>query len=180
MPVDIIFLALIFGFIAYRLYITLGTTPDQEETSGIQALRNKAAMNNVVVLQEVREVDPNLSLDEKIEFYDPKFSMVDFLKGVEIFAQSLSQLKNEDELRSFKRYIGSSPYNTLKALYEKQSPITFSGFKVIDRELDKTYLDITLGVTLTQNGESTPQCWIFRRDLTSQDPNWLLQSIQRL
>ena len=173
---DIIILAGIFIFIALKLWSTLGTTPEQgSENPGPSKWSKPKVLNNVVTLPGVRDVP------QPAENMIKPFSSEEFLKGAQIFCKGVINSKTEAELRSFKRYMSSGPYSTLKKLmeplFDRGEALIFKDCKVLKDELEDFIMDVTVQVEFTGLEKPSTQKWIFRRDVRSEDPNWLLQNI---
>lgn len=196
---DILILALVAGFILYRLYTVLGKDVGVkqqprpvEEEQPVPVSRQASAKQNMsegldTKLTELQNIDPGFDKKEFLSGAEQAFQMVvnGFNEGDR---ETLKQLLDKKLFTVFEQAIATREKNNEiwdnSLLRIQSSTITHISLKKSVAFITVKFVSDQILVTKDQKGkiiEGDPDqidvltdSWTFTRDLTSQDPNWLL------
>lgn len=127
---DLIILALIAGFIIYRLYTTLGENtgykPDKsKKTSNVVDFKGKnvegRASKTPVAPADIENIPAKFRMAvQKLTKVDPRFSLKEFTEGATVAFEMVLEAYDNGELETLKNLLAPDLYKAFKAAVEER------------------------------------------------------------
>lgn len=207
MPIDLIILAFIAGFILYRLYATLGeqTGFDEAEEMELEQAAAAAAPSPKPRRQAIEEIDASIrNVIQQMTKLDPEFSLKEFREGaswafemiIDAFAKSNTEpLKQLLSKSLFQQFAAALKERAAQGYTFENTLVKIESDEVVEATLKGSVAHLKVkfvseqipllkdknGVVIEGNVHQIDQVveyWTFERNLTSDDPNWILISTE--
>lgn len=184
---DIIVLALIAVLLCYRLYTVLGRDEGATSRAGtppVNQLSAEKIIPQTKLDREVRRFNIPMFLKpvfSSILLKDPSFEFKDFLDGAERAHEMIVSHALQGEVKKISEYVNPKALQHLEQLPKlERFRIKVTSVSIVDAEVHIPEASITVQFQVSVHGESRQEDWVFKRNLDSKNPAWVLEEILTL
>lgn len=203
--IELIFLAIVVGYILYRLYSVLGQNSDKspmKRNGNVIPLRPKGIQDQDILDVEDEKTVPTENVRALLE-KDPNFKVDTFLTGARQAFTMIVESFAAGNLKNIKPFISSKIYKAFQSSIEERDKkgevvetivVSIKLAEILASVVTKDVAEITVKFISNQattvrdsNGndlhpehedlEEVTDIWVFSRSLSSSNPNWQLESI---
>ena len=202
---ELIILAAIAGYLIYRLYLILGQS--DENSSALKKPGNVIPLRPVNKIRDHVKVKTNKPINPKLADLmkaDPSFDEDHFKQGVEAAFVMIVETFAKGQVKQIQPYVSKKVYDTFTRVLEKRAAkghvhethvVALTSLDIIKATVSRGYGKISVQINSDQattikdstgkdlnpdeeqNDHVTDQ-WVFQRKIGSQDPKWVLESIE--